>query len=35
MTDILVTMFAVAWLISGAALVAVEIQRVTERLRNP
>lgn len=34
MTDILVTMFAVAWLISGSALVAFEIQRAIERLRN-
>lgn len=34
MADILVTMFAVAWLISGAALVACEIQRAIERLRN-
>lgn len=35
MTDILVTICAVAWLISGSALVAVEIQRGIERLRNP
>lgn len=34
MADILVTMLAVAWLISGSALVAFEIQRTIERLRN-